>query len=104
MRIALHTRVRADRIVEYEAAHREVPAELIAAIRQGGAHSWTIYRSGQELFHIIDCDDYDELIAHVGAQAVNTAWQSRMAELLEVVHDYTPSGAGDAALPVVWEL
>ncbi|MFI0235936.1 hypothetical protein [Streptomyces sp. NPDC016845] len=28
MRVALHTEVRADHVEEYEAAHREVPAEL----------------------------------------------------------------------------
>jgi hypothetical protein len=50
MRVALHTRIRADRVQEYEAA-----------------------------------------------------WQARMGELLEVVHDYSAGGA-DAALPVVWEL
>lgn len=33
MRIALHTKVRADRVAAYEAAHREVPEELTAAIR-----------------------------------------------------------------------
>jgi L-rhamnose mutarotase len=31
------------------------------------------------------------------------AWQARMAELLDVAHDYSASGA-DTALPVVWEL
>jgi len=103
MRIALHTRVRADRIAEYEAAHREVPEELVAAIRAGGATAWSIYRSGTDLFHLIDCEDYDKLIAHVGAQPVNSAWQARMADLLEVVHDYS-TGSADAALPVVWEL
>jgi L-rhamnose mutarotase len=103
MKIALHTRVRADRIAQYEQAHQEVPEELTEAIRAGGATSWTIYRSGQDLFHLIDCEDYDALIAHVGAQAVNTVWQARMADLLEVVHDYS-TGGGDAALPVVWEL
>jgi L-rhamnose mutarotase len=103
MRIALHTRVRADRIAEYEAAHREVPEELVAAIRAGGATAWSIYRSGTDLFHLIDCEDYDKLIAHVGAQPVNAAWQARMADLLEVVHDYS-TGSADAALPVVWEL
>ena len=46
MRIALNTRVRADRVADYEAAHREVPAELSAAIRAGGATAWTIWRSG----------------------------------------------------------
>lgn len=36
MKVALHTKVRADRIEEYDAAHREVPKELAAAIRAAG--------------------------------------------------------------------
>ena len=36
MKIALHTRVRADRIEEYEQAHAAVPAELTEAIRAAG--------------------------------------------------------------------
>lgn len=31
------------------------------------------------------------------------AWQARMVELLDVVHDYSDEGA-EAGLPVVWEL
>jgi L-rhamnose mutarotase len=103
VRIALHTRVRADRIDEYESAHHAVPPELTEAIRAGGATAWTIWRSGTDLFHVIDCEDYAALLSHLSAQPVNTAWQARMAELLDVVHDYSASGA-DAALPVVWEL
>lgn len=103
MRIALHTRVRADRIEEYEAAHRAVPAELTEAIRAGGARQWTIWRSGTDLFHVIDCEDYAALLAHLNAQPVNAAWQARMAGLLDVVHDYSADGAA-AALPVVWDL
>ena len=103
MRIALHTRVHADRIDEYEAAHRAVPAELTEAIRAGGAESWAIWRSGTDLFHVIECDDYAALLAYMNAQPVNTAWQARMAELLDVIHDYSAVGAA-AALPVVWAL
>ena len=103
MRIALHTRVRADRIDEYEASHRAVPAELTEAIRAGGARTWTIWRSGTDLFHVIDCEDYAALLSYLSAQPVNTAWQERMAELLDVVHDYSAGGA-NAALPVVWQL
>jgi L-rhamnose mutarotase len=103
VRIALHTRVHADRIDEYEAAHRAVPPELTDAIRAAGAKAWTIWRSGTDLFHVIECEDYAALLAHLGALPVNTAWQARMAELLEVAHDYSASGA-DAGLPVVWEL
>ena len=103
MRIALHTRVRADRIAEYEAAHRAVPARLTEAIRAAGATSWTIWRSGTDLFHVLECEDYQALLASLSAQPVNAAWQASMAELLEVAHDYS-AGGGAAVLPVVWEL
>ena len=103
MRIALHTRVRAHRLDEYQAAHRAVPAELTQAIRAGGAQRWTIWRSGTDLFHVIECEDYAALLARLNALPVNIAWQARMAELLDVVHDYSADGAA-AALPVVWEL
>ncbi|MDF3144339.1 MULTISPECIES: L-rhamnose mutarotase [unclassified Streptomyces] len=83
MRVALHTEVRADRVAEYEAAHPEVPVELTDAIRAAGATAW--------------------LRAELEKLPVNVAWQARMAELLDVVHDYSGEGA-DAGLPVVWEL
>ena len=103
MRIALHTKVRADRIDEYEAAHREVPVELTDAIRAAGASSWTIWRSGTDLFHVLECEDYGRLLAELEKLPVNVTWQARMAELLAVAHDYSDEGA-DAGLPVVWEL
>lgn len=103
MRIALHTKVRADRIADYEAAHREVPAELTDAIRAAGVTSWTIWRSGTDLFHVLECEDYERLLAELEKLPVNIVWQARMAELLDVVHDYSSEGA-EAGLPVVWEL
>ncbi|MER7408298.1 L-rhamnose mutarotase [Streptomyces sp. NPDC000070] len=103
MRVALHTKVRADRVADYEAAHREVPVELTDAIRAAGATSWTIWRSGTDLFHVLECEDYARLLAELEKLPVNVAWQARMAELLDVVHDYSGEGA-DAGLPVVWEL
>ncbi|KUN02910.1 hypothetical protein AQI95_25635 [Streptomyces yokosukanensis] len=103
MRVALHTKVRPDRIGAYEAAHRDVPEELTAAIRGAGATSWTIWRSGTDLFHLLECEDYARLLAELEQLPVNVAWQARMAELLDVVHDYSRDGA-QAGLPVVWEL
>ncbi|MCX4966220.1 L-rhamnose mutarotase [Streptomyces sp. NBC_00654] len=103
MRVALHTKVRADRIEEYEAAHREVPAELTRAIRAAGATSWTIWRSGTDLFHLVECADYARLLAELEQLPVNVAWQARMDQLLDVSHDYSADGAG-AGLPVAWEL
>ena len=103
MRVALHTKVRADRVEEYEAAHREVPVELTDAIRAAGARTWTIWRSGTDLFHVLECEDYGRLLAELEKLPVNVTWQARMGGLLEVVHDYSGEGA-DAGLPVVWEL
>ena len=101
MRVALHTRLAPGREEEYEQAHREVPPELVAAIRAAGAHEWTIWRSGLDLFHVIDCDDYAALLAALADLPVNVAWQARMAGYLDVVHDYSAAGEG---LPVVWHL
>ncbi|MER5769790.1 L-rhamnose mutarotase [Streptomyces sp. NPDC001985] len=103
MRVALHTRVRPDRVDAYEEAHREVPPELTRAIRAAGATSWTIWRSGTDLFHLLECADYPLLLASLERLPVNVAWQARMAGLLATPHDYSPEGAG-APLPVVWEL
>jgi L-rhamnose mutarotase len=103
MRIALHTQVRPDRIDEYVRAHQEVPAELTDAIRAAGATSWTIWRSGTELFHVIECADYQGLLAALAGNPVNQRWQERMAGLLATVHDYSEDGA-EAVLPVVWQL
>lgn len=103
MRVALHTKVRADRVEEYEAAHREVPEELTAAIRGAGVSAWTIWRGGTDLFHLLEVEDYAAMIAELEKLPVNIAWQARMADLLDVVHDYSAEGS-DAGLPVVWEL
>lgn len=103
MRIALHTRVRADRIDAYEAAHREVPEELTAAIRAAGVTEWTIWRSGTDLFHLLEVEDYPRMLAELEKLPVNIAWQARMGELLEVAHDYSADGR-EATLPVVWRL
>ena len=103
MRVALHTRVSPDRIEEYERAHAAVPAELAEAIRAAGVTGWTIWRSGTDLFHVIDCEDYPAMLARLADNRVNIAWQARMAELLDTPHDYS-AGGGGAVLPVVWRL
>jgi L-rhamnose mutarotase len=103
MRVALHTRLRPGAEEAYEAAHREVPPELLEAIRAAGAREWTIWRSGLDLFHVVECEDYARLLSELAGLPVNVAWQARMADLLETVHDYGPGG-DEATLPVVWRL
>jgi L-rhamnose mutarotase len=103
MRVALHTRLKPGSEKAYEQAHREVPTELTEAIRAAGAKEWTIWRSGLDLFHVIECDDYADLLFALEDLPVNVAWQARMAGYLDVVHDYSAGGT-EAGLPVVWQL
>jgi L-rhamnose mutarotase len=103
MRVAFHTRLKPGVEEEYEQAHREVPPDLVAAIKAAGAQEWTIWRSGLDLFHVIDCDSYETLLSSLADLPVNVTWQARMAELLDVVHDYSGEGAAKG-LPVVWHL
>jgi L-rhamnose mutarotase len=101
-RIALHTRLKAGKEEDYERVHESIPAELDELLRACGVHAWRIYRNGRDLFHYVEVDDYDAFLKATAHHPVNAAWQARMAELLEVQHDY--SAAESNALPLVWEL
>lgn len=102
MQVALHTRLRPGKEEAYERVHATIPPELDALLRANGVRSWRIYRSGCDLFHVVDVDDYSAFLAAVARHPVNVAWQQKMSELLEVVHDYDSPGAN--ALRLVWEL
>ncbi|GGM97628.1 hypothetical protein GCM10011609_39440 [Lentzea pudingi] len=99
--VALHTRLREGREADYDRIHATIPQELDAALREAGVWSWRIWRSGRELFHLVEVDDYRAMRAHLAAHPANVPWQAQMAELLEVEDDY--SGA-EPDVRLVWEL
>ncbi len=102
MKVGLHTRLKPGAEERYDAAHRAVWPEVLAAIRAAGVTKWLIFRDGLDLFHYIECDDYDRAIAQLADLPVNQRWQAEMAPMMEVAHDY--SGGGSDRLPVVFEL
>ncbi len=59
MRIALHSIIREGAEAEYEKTHEAVPQGLIDSFDRFGIRSWTIWRSGRDLFHVVVADDYD---------------------------------------------
>ena len=99
--VALHTRLKAGREADYDRVHATIPSELDGALREAGVHSWRIWRSGRELFHLVEVDDYRAMRARLATHPANIPWQARMAELLEVEDDY--SGA-EPDVRLVWEL
>ncbi len=99
--IALHTRLKPGKESEYDSVHARISDELDAALRAAGVVHWNIWRSGRELFHVVEVANYQSMRRELAANPVNIAWQAVMAGLLEVEDDY--SGA-DSGLAKVWEL
>lgn len=99
--VALHTRLKPGKEAEYDRVHAVIPTELDGALRAAGVHSWRIWRSGRDLFHVIECDDYQAMRARLRDHPANVPWQARMAGLLDVEDDYS-GAAPDVRL--VWEL
>ncbi|MBE1488544.1 L-rhamnose mutarotase [Plantactinospora soyae] len=99
--IALHTRLKPGREQEYERVHATIPTALDGALRDAGVRSWRIWRSGRDLFHLVEVDDYSAMRAALRDHPANVPWQARMAELLEVEDDYS---GDDHGLDLVWRL
>ena len=55
-RVGFRTRLKQGMETEYDTVHASIPPDLELALRQAGVRSWEIWREGQDLFHIIDCD------------------------------------------------
>lgn len=99
--VGLRTRLKPGMEEAYDAAHRAVWPELLAAQRLVGIKRWLIFRDGLDLFHSIECEDYDRAIAELAELPLNQTWQAQMAKFTEVAHDY--SGAGSDRLPLVFD-
>jgi L-rhamnose mutarotase len=102
MDVGLHTRLKPGAEQRYDEAHAAVWPAVLAAIRRVGVQRWLIFRDGLDLFHYIECDDYERAIAELADDPVNVRWQAEMAPLLAVAHDY--SGQGADVLPLVFRL
>jgi L-rhamnose mutarotase len=99
--IALHTRLRPGKEEEYERVHAMIPTDLDSALREAGVRSWRIWRDGQDLFHVVEVEDYQAMRHTLRDHPANIPWQARMAELLAVEDDYS---GNDSGIRLVWEL
>lgn len=103
MRIALHSVIRDGSIDDYRTHHARVPDELVALFDRAGIHDWIIWRSGDRLFHVVDCDDWDAAMAVVGADPANDRWQADIGRFVDVFLD---ADGAEAFTPIdeVWGL
>ena len=100
--VGLHTRLRPGAEEHYDELHRAVWPEVLRAIAHAGVTRWCIFRDGLDLFHYLECDDYDAAISALAELPVNKRWQAEVAPLMETAHDY--SGESSDRLPLIFEL
>lgn len=83
MRVALHSVLREGQDHNYEVAHATVPSDLAESLRVAGIRDWTIWRSGQDLFHLVEADDFVSAMNQLAHDPVNERWQDYMAQFVD---------------------
>jgi L-rhamnose mutarotase len=91
--VGLRTRLKPGMEEAYDAAHAAVWPELVAAQSEAGIARWLIFRDGLDIFHSIECEDYERAIAELARLPLNQRWQAEMAPYTEVAHDYSAASA-----------
>lgn len=104
MIIALHSVLRAGAQRDYDERHAAIPDDLLITFARIGIHDWSIWRSGRDLFHLVDCDDWLAANEALADDPANAAWQADIGRFVD--HFVQVSGPGPAGqvLPHVYSL
>lgn len=102
-RFALHSTIRTDAIDDYLTQHCRIPRDLQNVFDRVGVIEWVIWRSEERLFHLIECDDLDDVLRRIDESPENEAWQRNIGRFVD--RFYGPGGE-DGAVPLaeVWSL
>jgi L-rhamnose mutarotase len=78
----------------YDKAHATIWPELRAAQLEVGIRRWLIFRDGLDLFHVVECDDFEGAIGALENMPVDQRWQAEMAKFVV----QRPDGRGGDAV------
>jgi L-rhamnose mutarotase len=78
-RVCFLGRIRADRLDEYRARHREVWPEMLAALREAGWANYTLFLAEDGLLvGYLETENYAAALARMAQAGVNARWQAEM--------------------------
>src|SRR5919201_3504636 len=100
MQLGLRTRLKPGAEERYEEYHRAVWPEVVEAIKRCGIRRYVIFRDGLDLFHFIECDDYDGAIAKIAKDPTSMRWEAEIATMMAVTHDF--SGQSSDRMRKIW--
>ncbi|WP_431278901.1 L-rhamnose mutarotase [Leifsonia poae] len=103
MRVALHSVLREGRESGYVEAHVVIPDDLVESFERVGIHDWSIWRSGADLFHLVDCDDFAVAMDALDTDPANERWQAFIGQYVD---HFVTTGDGPAGMILdrVWNL
>ena len=100
-RACFRLRVRADRLDEYRARHREVWPEMIDALRAAGWTNYSLFLAPDGLLiGYVEAEEFAAAQAAMDATMVNRRWQDSVAALFEL----PPGAHSDSGLALLEEV
>src|SRR5207248_10943977 len=93
MQVGLHTRLKRGAEERYEEYHRAVWPKVLEAITRNGITRYLIFRDGLDLFHFIECEDYDRAIAEIATDPASTEWEAETATMMAGTQDFRGEGS-----------
>jgi L-rhamnose mutarotase len=90
-RVGFYLKVKADRLEEYKARHREVWPDMLDALRETGWRNYSLFlRDDGLLFGYVEIEDLDAAVTAMSKREVNARWQADMAPFFEQLGDRRP--------------
>ena len=87
---------------EYRRRHAAVWPEMLDELRAAGAHNYSIFVHGSDLFGYLEVDDLARFRAYLTDSEVNARWQASMGVLIDPLTD--PETGFHRRLPEVFHL
>ncbi|MGB9461864.1 MAG: L-rhamnose mutarotase [Candidatus Acidiferrum sp.] len=89
-RTAFRLRIKPGKEKEYDAAHKNVWPALLAKLKDVGISNYSIFRREQDLFLVMQVNDFDAAWRALDRDPTNLKWQQEMASLFEPVPGLKP--------------
>jgi len=89
-RAAFRLRLKPEAIAAYDQAHRQVWPELLAKLKQVGISDYSVFRRGQDLFLVMQVENFHAAWDELAKDPVNLRWQAEMSKLFEPVPGLQP--------------
>ena len=89
-RAAFRLRIKPGKEQEYDIAHRNVWPALLAKLKEAGISNYSIFRREQDLFLVMQVDDFDAAWRALDEDPTILKWQQEMSVLFEPVPGLKP--------------